>query len=394
MSNEYLNNLVDESSAQRAQPFCNNTEKKYEQKPQPKIPKLPIETLPWPHSVNNSKYDLVMRGTVAVQPKGILVLDVDETLLDFKQEKLIRLVRVKQLIRKAIDNDCIVVIATAREFEEKNEGPTFISHVVDRVGSICIKHVYFTRNQTKKSILDDLYAQYFSSDKNAKMKIALADDQDRFLQPCAEAGYHTIKVNKNESVYLDDIECFISGLADKKVVKFQQKGRDDISLFFKKSDTTYLPPLPLKYDLKEVQQALPADVFEAGNSINLFSGKKLVYPDKTTGNSDELCLRKMDRPGRWWLHVVSHEINMLTNMKFSIGRSYEFENGELQRFYSNINNGHPIMEYVMPADINMQRLTRPTLENFSLGLGDLLKNFKDIKAVQQPMFCKRSLRVS
>lgn len=225
-------------------PNRNQPMKPAEIKPVRSLRSKPLN-LPWQPNIISPAFTVVNRTRINFKPKGVLVLDVDETLLDYKESKIIQKEKIKKLIEKAIENGLLIVIATARPYEMERDGARWVSQVVEQVGSMYFNRIYFTANNSKLNVLNHLWLTYFQQDLNAKKKIALVDDQDGFLSPCYSEGFHAIKADKSGN-YLFDIEDFIVSCSDKKNIG--NKVQDDLPLFFKRKE---YKPLPLYMPLDD-----------------------------------------------------------------------------------------------------------------------------------------------
>lgn len=229
-------------------PNRNQPIKAAEMKPLRSLRSKPL-SLPWQPNIISPAFTMVNRTSINFKPKGVLVLDVDETLLDYKQSKIIQKEKIKKLIAKAIENGLLIVIATARPYEMEREGERWVSQVVEQVGMMYFNRIYFTANKSKLNVLNHLCLTYFPQDLSAKKKIALVDDQDGFLDPCHEEGFHAIKADRGGD-YLFQIDDFIESCSDKKNLA---KAQDDLPLFFKRKEYKPLPlymPLDDAFDLK------------------------------------------------------------------------------------------------------------------------------------------------
>jgi hydroxymethylpyrimidine pyrophosphatase-like HAD family hydrolase len=178
-----------------------------------------------------------------LQPAGILCLDIDNTLLDYTMTSksnvttLINPEKIKALLKKAKENNFIVMVVTARPLED----PYNLTHsydamnVVNALGMEYFNTLFFTHYKSKHDVLHLLNAIYFNSDPTSLRKIALVDDTLDMLDTCEAAGFTII--NAKHSDYLNKISNF---LENKK--SMLEKDSKNISLVEVKPD--YFKKLP------------------------------------------------------------------------------------------------------------------------------------------------------
>lgn len=151
-------------------------------------------------------------------PKGILAFDIDETLYNNKKNAIHNKLKIQNLIQKALRNNILIVAVTARDFISQemlmSEGAKVkaVYQVIQEIHPNAFRFIYFTGNKSKKDVLETLEKEFATHLVLSTPKICLIDDQDRFLDPCAKAGFTTIKVD-TENKYLDAIEKYIDTLS-------------------------------------------------------------------------------------------------------------------------------------------------------------------------------------
>lgn len=151
-------------------------------------------------------------------PIGILAFDIDETLYDTKKNAVRNEKRIQNLIQKALRNNILIVAVTARNFSqhEMQSGEyaklKAVYQIIQEIHPNAFSFIFFTENKSKKDVLESLKKEFANNLVLPTPKICLIDDQDRFLDPCAQAGFTTIKVNA-ENTYLDAIEKYINTLS-------------------------------------------------------------------------------------------------------------------------------------------------------------------------------------
>jgi hydroxymethylpyrimidine pyrophosphatase-like HAD family hydrolase len=172
--------------------------------------------LPWHHQARTMDWHLVktLRPDNNLNPKGILVLDVDNTLVSEKNT-FMQLDRVTKIIKNAYDNGYIIVIATARPYELDFKNPISVKQLLDKINPEYFTWVYYTNGQPKVHVLYHLLDKYFQNNALAKNKICMVDDMMDFLQPCINAGFKTIHVDSGTD-YLDKMEAFVDNVTDIK----------------------------------------------------------------------------------------------------------------------------------------------------------------------------------
>jgi hypothetical protein len=148
---------------------------------------------------------------IAPAPKGILALDLDETLYDTKLNTFINVNEITDLIKQAKQEGFMVVIVTARTQNTLNNNEALTQsarNIMNRFPSADISWIYFTNALPKHYSLNDLLTKYFSDNPKMKQNICLVDDQFNYLLPCARLQYPTIQIDATKN-YLSLIDKFI-----------------------------------------------------------------------------------------------------------------------------------------------------------------------------------------
>lgn len=142
------------------------------------------------------------------KPEGILMLDVDETLIRSNERMTIHEEPIKNLLSKAVAKNVMIGIVTSRFYLTDHEFEDFsVSAVVEKLGTEFFSYVFYTNATTKVPVLEGLAVKY--QIENAK-DIALVDDSPRNLDECS--AFCTIPVyNTAEESYrhLEEIADFL-----------------------------------------------------------------------------------------------------------------------------------------------------------------------------------------
>jgi hydroxymethylpyrimidine pyrophosphatase-like HAD family hydrolase len=196
----------------------------------------------------------------SISPKGILCFDVDETLLNYWQTRLsgrlslINPEKIENILKKAKENNIIVMVITARAFENPYDlpHPLNIMATLEKLGLHYFNTLFFTNANHKFPVLNLLNAMYFEDSTKSLSKISLVDDSLEILGPCKMLGFNAIHVEDN---YLDKINEFLDRLVNPIASPSEEKMSASTSDIYKK--------LPDLHPVKQVESEKVVKVDES-----------------------------------------------------------------------------------------------------------------------------------
>lgn len=142
--------------------------------------------------------------------KGILSLDMDNTLIDHKESVkagspvFLNKDKAQQEIKKAKENGFKIVINTARPYSDiEREGTHFLSilNVLNELLKGYVSEVYFTNANDKFQPL--LYLKHIHN--LTKEQIVHKDDDLSFLDPCKSEGFMGVHVKPNSEDHYQEM---------------------------------------------------------------------------------------------------------------------------------------------------------------------------------------------
>lgn len=182
------------------------------------------------------------------QFSGCLVLDYDETLLQYELSAAVKQVVLKRkhemaaIIKEAKQNNILVVIGTARTASKEQlcKDAPYLS-VDSGIKAIGIEHfsaVYFSNGNFKSPILLHLKDKFFKDDPEGFDKIAFVDDLDCYLNECRQAGFKNSFCSDNPLLQFDLRDFFAAAngrqpepliVEDEKLINYTGEGGEIVS---------------------------------------------------------------------------------------------------------------------------------------------------------------------